>query len=164
MTRRLPRMGLLTALALILFTVEAQIPPIVPIPGVKLGLANIVTVYAMFCLGPRDTLMILLVRIFLGSVFSGQMMTFFYSLTGGIFCYALMLVMRHVVTEQQIWVCSVLGALAHNIGQMIAAILIARTPELIVYLPVLLISGIVTGAFTGMCAQIVIRRLKKKQK
>ncbi len=82
MTKRLTRMSLLTALALIIFTIEAQIPAPVPIPGVKLGLANIITVYAMFCLGPRDTLLMLLCRIFLGSVFSGQMMTLFYSLSG----------------------------------------------------------------------------------
>lgn len=155
-------MGLLTALALILFTVEAQIPAPVPIPGIKLGLSNIITVYAMFCLGPRDTILILLTRIFLGSVFSGQMMTLFYSFSGGMLCYAVMLLMRKLVTEQQIWVCSVLGAMAHNVGQIIAAILIARTPELIVYLPVLLISGIVTGAFTGICAQLIVRRLKHR--
>lgn len=155
-------MGLLTALALIIFTVEAQIPALVPIPGVKLGLANIITVYAMFCLGPKDTMMILLCRIFLGSVFSGQMMTLFYSLSGGLLCYLVMLPMRKLVTEKQIWVCSVVGAIAHNIGQIIAAICIARTPGLIVYLPVLMISGIIAGTFTGLCAQFVISRLPRK--
>ena len=73
--RRLTRAALLTAIALTIFLAEAQLPPPVPIPGIKLGLANIVTVYAMFVLGPRDTLLILLSRIFLGAVFSGQMMT-----------------------------------------------------------------------------------------
>ncbi len=162
MTKRLTRMGLLTALALIIFTVESQIPALVPIPGVKLGLANIITVYAMFCLGPKDTMMILLCRIFLGSVFSGQMMTLFYSLSGGLLCYLVMLPMRKLVTEKQIWVCSVVGAIAHNIGQIIAAICIARTPGLIVYLPVLMISGIIAGTFTGLCAQFVISRLPRK--
>ncbi len=159
MINRLTRMGLLTALALIIFMVEAQIPPLVPVPGVKLGLANIITVYAIFTLGPRDTLLILLSRIFLGSVFSGQMMTFFYSLSGGILCYLVMLLMRKLVTRRQIWVCSVMGAIAHNIGQIIAAILLARTPALIVYLPVLLLSGLLSGAFTGLCAQLVVDRL-----
>ena len=159
--KRLTRMSLLTALALIIFTVEAQIPPLVPIPGVKLGLANIITVYAMFCLGPRDTLMILLCRVFLGSVFSGQMMTLAYSLSGGLLCYAVMLGMRKLVTEKQIWVCSVVGAIAHNIGQIIAAIAIAKTVQLIVYLPVLLISGILAGLVTGLAAQYTIQRLRK---
>lgn len=161
MTKRLTRMGLLTALALILFTVEAQIPPIVPIPGVKLGLANIITIYAMFCLGPKDTLCILLCRIFLGSVFSGQMMTFFYSLSGGMLCYLSMLVMRKIVTVKQIWVCSIVGAIAHNVGQILAAILIAGTPSLAIYFPVLLVSGIITGLVTGLCAQFTVQHLRK---
>lgn len=154
-------MGLLTALALIIFTIEAQIPPPVPIPGIKLGLANIITVYAMFALSPKDTLLILMCRILLGSVFTGQLMSLFYSLSGGILCYIAMLIMRRIVTDKQIWVCSVIGAMAHNIGQIIAAILIAQTPQLILYLPVLMFSGIIAGLFTGLCAQFVVGRLKK---
>ena len=161
MTKRLTRMSLLTALALIIFTIEAQIPAPVPIPGVKLGLANIITVYAMFCLGPRDTLLILLVRIFLGSLFTGQMMALAYSLCGGLLCYLVMLVMRRIVTENQIWVCSVIGAIAHNIGQIIAAIAVTSTPGLAVYLPILLVSGIIAGLFTGLVAQFTIHRMKK---
>ena len=161
MTKRLTRMGLLTALALIIFTIEAQIPSPVAIPGVKLGLANIITVYAMFCLGPRDTLLILLVRIFLGSLFTGQMMALAYSLCGGLLCYLVMLVMCRIVTEDQIWVCSVIGAIAHNIGQIIAAIAVTSTPGLAVYLPVLLVSGIIAGLFTGFAAQFTIHRMRK---
>ena len=155
-------MALLTAVALILFTVEAQIPSPVPVPGVKLGLANIITVYAMFRLGPRDTLLILLCRVVLGSVFSGQMMTLFYSLGGGLLCWLVMLVMRRVVTEKQIWVCSVVGAMAHNLGQLGVAIAITRTPLLVTYLPVLLLAGILCGLFIGLCAQFVLHRLPKK--
>ena len=164
MTKRLTRMGLLTALALIIFTIEAQIPSPVAIPGVKLGLANIITVYAMFCMGPRDTLLILLVRIFLGSMFTGQMMALAYSLCGGLLCYLVMLVMHRLVTENQIWVCSVIGAIAHNIGQIIAAIAVTHTPGLAVYLPVLMVSGIIAGLFTGFAAQFTIHRMKKIHK
>ena len=163
MTKRLTRMGLLTALALIIFSIEAQIPPPVPIPGVKLGLSNIITVYAMFCLGPKDTLLILLVRIFLGSIFTGQMMALAFSFCGGMLCYLVMLLMRHIVTENQIWVCSVVGAIAHNAGQIIAAIITTNTPGLVVYLPILLISGIAAGLFTGLVAQFTIHRMKKIQ-
>ena len=81
-TARLTRLALLTAIALTIFMAEAQLPTLVPIQGVKLGLANIVTVYAVFALGPGDALLILLSRVFLGAVFSGQMMTLFYSLGG----------------------------------------------------------------------------------
>lgn len=156
--RRLTRMAMLTAAALAIFVVELQIPAPVPIPGVKLGLANIITVYAMFLLGPADTACILIARILLGSFFSGRITALLYSLSGGILCYLVMLVMRKVVTRRQIWVCSVVGAAAHNMGQIAAAVLITRTPALVCYLPVLMISGIIAGAFTGLCAQLVVNR------
>ena len=159
-TRRITKMALLTAVALILFTVEAQIPAPVPIPGVKLGLANIITVYAMFALGPWDTLCILLVRVFLGSVFSGQMSTLLYSLSGGLLWYLAMLLLRKILTEKQIWVCGVIGAVFHNIGQMLMAIAVFQSLSVVFYFPLLMLSGIITGLFTGLCAQLLIRRLK----
>lgn len=162
--KKLTRMALLTAIALILFLVEAQLPPLAPILGIKLGLANVITVYAMFVLSPGDTLLILLCRVFLGSVFSGQMMNLFYSLGGGLLCWLAMLVLRRVVSRRQIWVCSVIGAMCHNIGQILVAIWMTRTPSLIVYLPVLLVSGILTGLFTGLVAQFVLQRLERAQK
>ncbi len=156
---RLTRNAVLTAVALTIFMIEAQLPNLAPIPGVKLGLANIVTVYAMFLMGPADTLCILLCRVFLGSLFAGQLMTLFYSLGGGLLCYAVMLVLRRLVTQRQIWVCSVLGSIAHNIGQITVAILLTHTPGLIAYLPVLMISGILAGLFTGLCAQYLVNRM-----
>ncbi len=160
-TKRLTRMAVLTAAALGIFIVELQLPALTPIPGVKLGLANIITVYAMFALGPADTALILCARILLGSMFAGQMMALFYSLAGGLLCYLVMLAMRKLFTQKQIWICSVFGALAHNLGQIAAAILIARTPALIYYLPVLMVSGILAGLFTGLCAQFVVYRIPR---
>ena len=83
-TRRITLLALLTAIALTIFMIEAQLPVLVPIQGVKLGLANIITVYAVFVLGPGDALLILCARVFLGAVFSGQMMTLLYSMGGGL--------------------------------------------------------------------------------
>ena len=163
MTKRLTQMALLTALALIIFTVEAQLPPLAPIPGFKLGLANIITVYAMFRLGPRDTLLILLGRIFLGAVFAGAFSSLLFSLSGGILCYLAMLGLRRVLTERQLWVCGILGALCHNLGQMGAAVLVYNTAAVLVYLPPLLLAGMVTGAFTGLSAQLLLRRLGGRQ-
>lgn len=158
--KKLTRDAFLTAIALTIFMVEAQIPALVPIPGVKLGLANIVTVFALFAYGPRDALLILLIRVFLGSVFSGQMTTFFFSLSGGLLCFAVTRLMKKVLSERQIWVAAVIGAVFHNIGQIIVAILITSTPGIIVYLPILLVSGIITGLFTGLCAQFLYGKLK----
>ena len=162
--KRLTRAALLTAAALSLYIVELQIPPLVPISGVKLGLANIVTVWSMFMLGPGDTAFILLSRILLGCMFSGNMMALIYSLAGGLLCYLAMLPARRLFTEKQIWICSVLGAIAHNVGQITAAILVTSTPSLIIYLPVLLISGVITGVFTGLCAQLVVKKLGNRFK
>ena len=160
--KRITRDAVLSAVALIIFVVEAQLPPLAPIPGVKLGLANIITVYAMFALGPKDTLAILLVRILLGSVFAGAVSAMLFSLAGGLLCYLLMLGLRRVLTEKQVWVCGVLGAMAHNLGQLLAAMLLYQTPGLVMYLPVLLLSGGLAGALTGFAAQLVMQRLKKK--
>ena len=158
--KKLTRDALLTAIALTIFMVEAQIPPLVPIPGVKLGLANIVTVFALFTYGRRDALLILVVRVFLGSVFSGQIMTLLYSMSGGLLCFAVTVLLQKILTDKQLWVAGVIGAVFHNIGQIIVAIVVTGTPGIVVYLPVLLVSGIVTGLFTGLCAQFLYGKLK----
>ena len=158
--RRLTFCALLTAIALTIFMVEAQLPPIAPIPGMRLGLANIVTVYAMFALGPGNTLLILLCRIILSSLFAGGS-TIFYSLSGGLLCYVSMLFLRKILTRKQLWVCGAIGAIFHNIGQIGAAIAIYQVPQLIVYLPFLLVVGVIAGAFTGLAAQLLLPRVEK---
>ena len=159
--RRLTLLALLTAIALTIFMAEAQLPPILPIPGVKLGLANIVTVYAMFALGPGDAMMILLCRVFLGSVFSGQMMTLFYSLAGGVLSWLVMLLLRRGLTLRQMWLCSPIAGIFHNLGQLLAAVVLMGTWTVLAYLPSLIIAGAISGVFTGLCAQFLLARLKK---
>lgn len=159
--RRLTLLALLTAIALTIFMAEAQLPPILPIPGIKLGLANIVTVYAMFALGPGDAMMILLCRVFLGSVFSGQMMTLFYSLAGGVLSWLVMLLLRRVLTLRQMWLCSPIAGIFHNLGQLLAAVVLMGTWTVLAYLPYLIIAGAISGVFTGLCAQFLLEKLKK---
>ena len=158
--KRITRMALLTAIALTIFMVEAQLPALAPIPGIKLGLANIVTVWALFTLGPLDAVLILLARILLGGVFAGQLMTLAYSFAGGMLCFLLTALLRRVVTQRQIWAASVVGAVGHNVGQLLVATAIMGTGTVWYYFPVLLISGILTGAFTGLAAQLLYHRLK----
>ena len=158
--KRITRMALLTAIALTIFMVEARLPGLAPIPGVKLGLSNIVTVWALFALGPADAGMILLARILLGSLFAGHWMILIYSLSGGLLCYLVCLLARRVTTDRQIWVVSILGAMAHNVGQLLAATVITGTWSIWYYGPVLLLSGLLTGAFTGLAAQFLYRRLQ----
>ena len=159
-TGKLTQMALLTAIALTIFMVEAQIPALVPIPGIKLGLSNIVTVFAVFVLGGREAAAILFARIFLGAVFSGQFSTFFYSAAGGLLAWLTAIGLKRVLTKKQIWVAGCLGAVAHSVGQMAVAVLLTGTPGLLIYLPVMILCGIVTGLFTGLCAQLLVNRGK----
>ena len=160
-TKRLTRLALLTAVALAIFVVESQIPPLVPIPGFKLGLANIITVYAMFACGAKDTARILGARILLGNLLVGQFMNFLFSLCGGGACYLTMLLLYRVLTRNQIWICSVLSAIAHVIGQMIVAVCVVGSGTVLLYLPYLLAGAVMTGLFTGLCAQYLVNRIKK---
>lgn len=159
-TKELTRMALLTAIALTIFLVEARLPGLVPVPGVKLGLSNIVTVWAVFTMGPAQGAMILACRVFLGAVFSGQMSTIFYSGAGGLCAIAVTILSRRFLTRKQIWVAGVLGAMAHSAGQMVMAVLLTGTPGLAAYLPVMLLISVFTGSFTGLCAQFLTERLK----
>ena len=151
-------MALLTAIALTIFMIEAQIPPVVPLPGVKLGLANIITVFAVFALGPKEAASILFCRIFLGAVFAGNFSTIFYSAAGGTLAILATILLRKVLTNKQLWVAGAIGAVAHSVGQVGMAILITGTPGIIVYLPPLICISIVTGCFTGLCAQFLVNR------
>ncbi|MGM9524998.1 MAG: Gx transporter family protein [Peptococcaceae bacterium] len=162
-TRKLTYMALLTTLALIIFVLESFIPAPVPVPGIKLGLANIITLYALWTLRPGEALAILITRIVLGSIFTGQLMSLLYSLGGGLLCFVLTLAARRILSSRQIWVSSILGAMAHNVGQILVAIVLTSTPGVAVYLPLLLISAIITGAFTGFAAQQLYHHMQRLQ-
>ena len=161
-TKKLTFMALLIAVALTIFVVEAHIPPIVPIAGVKLGLANIVTLAALVWLGRKEAFTVLILRIILGSVFAGQAVSFMYSLGGGILCFLTMAVIVRLLGRQKLWVVSVFGALSHNVGQILVAMALTGTVSVIAYLPVLVISGVITGAVTGLAAQLMTERIKFK--
>ena len=156
--RRITTMALLCAIALTIHMVEAQIPPIVPLPGVKIGLANIVTVFAVFALGPGEASMILTGRIFLGAVFAGNFSSILYSAAGGACAILVTILLRKFVTKRQLWAAGSLGAVAHSIGQVAAASLLMGSAGVLVYFPVLMAVSVVTGFCTGLCAQFLVNR------
>lgn len=156
--KKMTLLALLSAIALTIFMVEAQIPALVPIPGVKLGLANIVTVFTVFALGAKEGVIVLFIRIFLGAVFAGNFSTILYSAAGGACAIGVTILLRKILTKKQLWVAGCLGAIAHSIGQMAMAVLLTGTPSLAVYLPVMIAVSIVTGVFTGLCAQFLVNR------
>lgn len=156
--RRMNAMALLTGLSLILFVIEMQVPPPLPLPGVKIGLANVVTVYAAYRFRPGEVLMILLARIFLAAIFAGQAAALLYSLAGGLCCLAGMLLLKHVLPLRRLWLTSIIGAVLHNAGQIAAAVLILGTSSVAAYFSILALTGAIAGAFTGLIAQHLLLR------
>ena len=170
-TKKLAIMAILTTAALIIFIIEAQIPLPLPIPGAKLGLANAVTLFALFYtrkdgsralkLSNSNVFAILICRIFLGIIFTGRVLTLLLSFSGGVFAFAAMVMIKRVITNKQIWVCGALAAILHNIGQILAAMVLMGTMAVAAYLPVLIIAGAISGTITGLAAQFTIMRLGK---
>ena len=159
--KKLTTLALLSAIALTIFMVEAQIPAPVPLPGVKLGLSNIITVFTVFAIGPLEAVAVLAVRIFLGAVFAGNFSSILYSAAGGLSAILVTIGLRRILGQKQLWIAGCLGAIAHSVGQMIAAMLITGTPAIAIYLPAMIVCSIVTGTFTGLCAQILVNRGEK---
>ena len=156
--RKLTTLSMLAAIALTIFMVEAQIPPLTPVPGIKMGLANIITVFTVFAIGPGAAAAVLFVRVFLGAVFAGNFSTIFYSGAGGLCAILTTIALRKLLTKKQLWVAGICGAIAHSIGQMAMAVAITATPGLLAYLPVMIAASIVSGTFTGLCAQHLVNR------
>lgn len=160
-TKTLTRCALLSACALIIFIFEAQLPPLVPVPGIKPGLANIMTLLAFFTVGKRGAFSVLIVRIILGSVFTGNAMSALFSLAGGILAYFAMLLMLRFFKSPI--PASIAGACAHNAGQIAAAVLITKTPQVVYYLPILLVSAVVTGLFTGFVCRGILKIMSSRE-
>lgn len=160
-TKKLVFMALLTAVSLTVWVLEAQIPMPVPVPGVKPGLANVVTLAAMALLGRKEAGLILLVRIVLGSLFAGSFSAILFSLAGGLLAWAVMALTLGLFEEKRLWVVSVFGALAHNAGQLLAAAAVTKTAGIFWYAPPLVAAAVITGVFTGIAAVYLVKAVKK---
>ncbi|MCD7844538.1 MAG: Gx transporter family protein [Oscillospiraceae bacterium] len=160
-TQKLVFMALLTAISLCVWLIEAQIPLPIPVPGVKLGLASVVTLTAMSLLGRREALCVLLVRILLSALFAGSFSVILFSLAGGLLSWAVMALTIGLFREKNLWVVSILGAIGHNAGQLLAAAGVMKSAAVLWYGPALLCAAIVTGAFTGVAALYLIRVLRR---
>lgn len=157
--RKMTTLALLTGVSLIIFTVELQIPNPFPIPGVKIGLANIITVYAVYHYRPQEVFMMVFSRIFLAAIFGGNMMTLAFSFIGSLFCLLGMIFLRSFIDEKHLWISSIFGAVLHNIGQLCVAVCIMGV-SVLAYLPFLLLAGCMAGSFTGAVCCFVSHRLK----
>ena len=152
--------GLLTSLMLVFGLIERQFPLPIPVPGIKLGLANSVLLYSLYMLGIRQSIVLMLLKALLSWLIYMNLSAMLYSLAGGVLSLIAMILVMRIKGVSVIGV-SALGAVFFNVGQILAAMLVLNTPQLLLtYLPVLMISGVVTGVLTGMVAQTVMKHLK----
>ena len=157
-TKELTLCAMLTAMALGLSYLENLFPVLIPVPGVKLGLANIVTLFALYALGPGQAMLILLGRCMLGAVFAGNMNAMIFSVLGGVTAMLVMILLSRS-RKLSVYGVSVGGAAAHNCGQVAAAMLTLGNPAPLYYLPILLGVSLFTGALTGLIVACLFRGL-----
>ena len=157
-TKDLTIMAILTALAMVLGWVERMIPLelLIPLPGVKLGLANTVTMFSLYWLNLPATMLILTARCLLGGLFSGNMTALAFSLTGGVISMLVMAAAKHS-RHLSVWGVSVLGAAGHNCGQILIAMILMHSGAVLGYLPYLLLIGTACGCATAAVTAGVLR-------
>ena len=149
--------GVFTSLALILSYVELLIPINFGIPGMKLGLANLLVVILLYKCGPRDALFLSVIRILLSGLIFGNMFSIFYSLGGGLLSLAVMVFLKKT-GQFTVAGISIGGGASHNVGQLLVAMFVVQTYQVGYYLPVLLIAGVITGAVIGILSAEVLKR------
>ena len=161
-SRKIVYIGLLVSQALVLHIFENMIPVPFVTPGAKLGLANLVTVLALYTLRKREAFLVLFLRLTLGSIFGGSLSAFMYSAAGGILSFLSMVCIKELFKDKvSIIGVSATGAVFHNIGQVLVASSIVNNIAVTLYLPVLSTVGIVTGIFIGITSNLLIQHLHK---
>jgi len=160
-TKQLTLCAVLTAMALTLSYLENMFPIslAIPLPGIKLGLANIITLFALYALGPAQALLILLARCLLGSLFAGNMSALIYSVLGGVGAMLVMILLSRS-RRLSVYGVSVGGAAAHSCGQIAAAVVTLGNTAPLYYLPILLLFSLCTGALTGLVSALLFRALE----
>lgn len=161
--QRMMLMGLFITMALVLSYIENFIPVPIPVPGVKLGLANIITLLALYYLSFGESFLVVILRIVMSSIFVGGMNTFFYSLMGGLLSFVIMSVFVRFFNKKVSAVgISVLGAVFHNIGQLIVVAIVTDNIHIAVsYFPILGITGVVSGFFVGLVVRFFCKHLEQ---
>lgn len=159
-TKKIALCGVLTALAMIFSYIESVIPVPIPVPGIKLGVANIAVITILYVLGVKEAIVINLLRIVLTSLLFGNVNSFLFSISGAALSLTIMIIMKKL----DFFSCiggSVCGGVMHNIGQIIAAVFIMGSEAIVFYLPVLIVSGVFTGVVIGVVSGIVAKHVRK---
>ena len=157
--KKLTSLSVAVALAMVLSFIESLIPPLVAVPGIKIGLANIVTVFLLYVFGWREAASVSLIRVLLSALLFGSAVSLIYSLTGAILSFVGMLLLKKLPISSEVSV-SIVGGVLHNAGQIGAASVIMESAAIIGYLPPLIISGTVAGVAVGTLAALLVKKLK----
>lgn len=160
-TKKLTVLAMLSAVSLIIFVLELRLPGLIPIPGVKPGLSNIVVLVTLYAFDRKSAGAVLFIKTVLGAAFAGSFLRFLYSAAGSLLCFTAASLLKAALQEGQVWFLSAVAACAHNFGQLIVARCVMGTAKIWWYAPVLVLSGIVTGLFTGLCAKYTLPVLRK---
>ena len=160
-TKKLTTLSLSVALAMLLSFIESQIPPFIAVPGIKIGLSNIVTVFLLYIYGWREAGCVSLVRVSLSALLFGSAVSFIYSLSGAALSFIVMILFKKLPAFSEVGV-SVAGGVSHNAGQILCACLIMENAKITAYLPPLVISGTVAGAVIGIISGILVKKLRDK--
>ena len=159
-TKRLVTLSALIAVAMILSYVESLVPAFVAVPGVKVGLSNIATVFALYALGWPYAIYVSVVRVFLSALLFGNFVSLIYSLSGAALALAVMILLKKLDKFSSVGI-SVAGGVCHNIGQVIAACIVMETAAISLYIIPLLLSGTIAGVVIGLVAGNLVERVKK---
>ena len=155
--RKIVTLGLLAALSLAIYAFESILPPILPIPGAKPGLSNIIILYCLKRFGKKEAGSVLLVRLLLSAILFGNLISLIYSLAGGFLALIIEIICNKILSGKNLQITGAFGGLFHNIAQLITAVLIMGTSAVLSYAPYLFIAGIVTGLFTGYATHFLLK-------
>ena len=158
-TKKVAMLGLTIALAMIMSYIEALVPLSFAVPGIKMGLANIVIIFVLYKIGTKEAILVSLIRVILVSLLFSNVMAMAYSIAGAVLSLSVMWLLKKTDKFSFIGV-SIAGGIMHNVGQIIMAVILLGTEQIALYLPVLIITGTATGVVIGIVSGLVINRFK----
>ena len=158
-TKKVAMLGLTIALAMIMSYIEALVPLSFAVPGIKMGLANIVIIFVLYKIGTKEAILVSLIRVILVSLLFSNVMAMAYSIAGAVLSLSVMWILKKTDKFSFVGV-SIAGGIMHNVGQIIMAVILLGTEQIALYLPVLIITGTVTGVVIGIVSGLVINRFK----
>ena len=158
-TKKVAMLGLTIALAMIMSYIEALVPLSFAVPGIKMGLANIVIIFVLYKIGTKEAILVSLIRVILVSLLFSNVMAMAYSIAGAVLSLSVMWLLKKTDRFSFVGV-SIAGGIMHNVGQIIMAVILLGTEQIALYLPVLIITGTATGVVIGIVSGLVINRFK----